>query len=357
MRKGRLLEEDYPVESRDYHIYVQWVADQQMQSIRELSQEEGVGLYLDLPLGVHPDGYDVWRNQHLFAQDVSGGAPPDSFFTKGQNWGFRPLHPERSRLEHHTYFRQILAHLTSHSDLMRIDHVMSLHRLYWVPAGFSAEDGVYVHYPREELFAILALESHRQKCVIVGEDLGTVPTIVRKSMADHGIHHMYVSIFEFSSSGESPLNEVPADTLASMNTHDTATFAAFCQKLDIEQRRKMNLLDDRGCEEETSGRDSLLDFLYRFFSIEGDRQNPQVQLALLKALLSHLGVSKSRYLLLNLEDLWLETLSQNVPGTGLERPNWRNKVRFDFEEFSVDKNLLKLLRKIDSLRRRSEDKG
>jgi 4-alpha-glucanotransferase len=351
MREGTLLKEDYAAGARDYHIYVQWVADQQMQSIREHSRVQNVGLYLDLPLGVHPDGYDVWSNQNLFAPQVTGGAPPDSFFTDGQNWGFRPLHPEWSRLEHHSYFRQILSHLMNQSDLLRIDHVMNLHRLYWVPAGFSAKDGVYVHYPSEELFAILALESHRHECIIVGEDLGTVPEVVRESMADHGIHRMYVTIFEFSSSSDAPLNYAPPDTMTSMNTHDTATFAAFWQKLDIEERRKMELLDDRAYEEEIFQRNSVLESLCRFFSIDGDRRNPKVQLAVLKALLNHMSRSESRYLLLNLEDFWLETVSQNVPGTGPERPNWRQKTQLAFEDFSGDLNLLQVLREIDSLRR------
>lgn len=355
MRNGELLEEDYKKRVKDYHVYVQWVATRQMESIRTLSKEQRVGLYLDLPLGVHPDGYDVWMHQDLFAPGVSGGAPPDSFFTNGQDWGFRPVHPEWSRIHHHSYFRQTISHLMAHSDLLRIDHVMSMHRLYWVPSGFSAKDGVYVHYPKEELFAILNLESHRKDCVIVGEDLGTVPPVVRESMAAHGIYRMYVSIFEVSPRWESPLNQVPPDTLAGLNTHDTATFAAFWQGLDIVERRQMGLLDEKTYEEETSARAAVADALCHYFSIEGDRTASDVQFAVLKSLLGHLSRSEARYLLLNLEDFWLETLSQNVPGTGPERPNWRNKTRLTFEQFSVFPELLQILEKIGAIRRRTKE--
>jgi 4-alpha-glucanotransferase len=351
------LEEDYCAEDRDYHIYVQWVADHQMKVIRQLSRDESVGLYLDLPLGVHPDGYDVWRSQTLFAPRVAGGAPPDTFFTNGQDWGFRPLHPEQSRVQHHSYFRKILCHLMNHSDLLRIDHVMSMHRLYWVPSGFSATDGVYVHYPWEELYAILTLESYRQNCVVVGEDLGTVPPIVRESMADHEIHRMYVSIFEVSPSTVPPLNDAPRNALASLNTHDTATFAAFWRGIDIEERRQMGLIDDQTYDEELSGRTSVTGALLEYFSVDGDRDSPNAQLAVLRGLLGHLSLSEARYLLVNLEDLWLETASQNVPGTGPERRNWRNKTRLSFEQFSVAPDLLQILSEIDTLRRRAKDDG
>ena len=357
LRDGILLEHDYDPQVKDYHLYVQWVADRQMRSIQQLSREESVGLYLDLPLGVHPDGYDVWRNQKLFVPGAAGGAPPDSFFTNGQDWGFRPLHPLHSRNEHHSYFRRIIRHMMNHSDLLRIDHVMSMHRLYWVPSGFSAADGVYVHYPWEELYAILALESHRQKCVIVGEDLGTVPPIVRESMSEHDIHRMYVSIFEISPDKVPPFNEPPRDVLASLNTHDTATFAAFWQGLDIEERREMDLLNDQAYEEESSGRTSATSSILSYFGIDGDCESSDVQREVLRALLAYLSRSEAKYLLINLEDLWLEAVSQNVPGTGPEKPNWRHKTRLGFEQFSNAPEILGFLKEIDLLRRKMKDDG
>jgi 4-alpha-glucanotransferase len=357
MRDGVLLESDYESQVRDYHLYVQWVAGRQMKSIQQPARDKFFGLYLDLPLGVHPDGYDVWRNQELFAPRVSGGAPPDSFFTNGQDWGFRPLHPQASRSQHHSYFRKILCHLMRNADLLRIDHVMSMHRLYWVPSGFRAADGVYVHYPWEELYAILTLESHRQQCVVVGEDLGTVPPIIRDSMADHGIHRMYVSIFEVDAASHPPINAPTSDVLAGLNTHDTATFAAFWRGLDIEERRKMGLLDDQSCMKERSSRAELVHSILEHSGIEGDPKSDDVQSRVLRELLLELSRSEADYLLINLEDLWLETVSQNVPGTGPEKPNWRHKTRFGFEHFSNSPEITMILGEIDRVRRPAKDLG
>lgn len=228
---------------------------------------------------------------------------------------------------------------------------MSMHRLYWVPSGFSAADGVYVHYPWEELYAVLILESWRQNCVLVGEDLGTVPPAVRETMSYHKVNRMYVSIFEVSPDSDPPVNQAPPQVLASLNTHDTATFAAFWQGLDIEERRSMGLLDDRAFEEEIAGRSRLASTLMSYFSIEGDRDDPETLRAVLRALLCQLSQGEAGFLLVNLEDLWLEPASQNVPGTGAERPNWRNKTCRGFERFSADPGLLEFLGEIDSLRR------
>ena len=133
-------------------------------------------------MGAHPDGYDVWRDRAQYVDGVSAGAPPDGFFPGGQTWGFPPLHPDASRVGGHAGFRAALAHHLRHAGLLRIDHVMVLHRLFWVPDGMSPEEGVYVRYPADELWAALCLEAHRHGADIVGEDLGTVPDEVRDAM-------------------------------------------------------------------------------------------------------------------------------------------------------------------------------
>src|SRR5690606_27044500 len=135
----------------------------------------GQRLYLDLPLGVHPAGYDVWSRRELFAGGASAGSPPDAFFSLGQNWGFPPLRPDALRETGHAYVIDVLRATLRHAGMLRIDHVMALHRLFWIPAGMEARDGVYVRYPAEELYAVHCLESARHAAVIVGEDLGTVP--------------------------------------------------------------------------------------------------------------------------------------------------------------------------------------
>ncbi|MFQ5791616.1 MAG: 4-alpha-glucanotransferase, partial [Acidobacteriota bacterium] len=191
-RDGVLQGGDYDEEARRYHVYVQWQAQEQLQAVSEEARQNSPGLYLDLPLGVHPEGYDVWRYRSVFALDASGGAPPDDFFVKGQNWGFPPLHPEKVREQAHRYTIACLRHHCRKAGILRIDHVMSLHRLFWIPRGGEVSDGAYVRRPAEELYAILTLESHRNKTLIVGEDLGTVPRAVRQAMARHRIFRSYV---------------------------------------------------------------------------------------------------------------------------------------------------------------------
>ena len=135
---------DYDEEAKRYHLYVQWLADEQVSALAERAGKRGPGLYLDLPLGVNPDGYDVWRDRDAFAVGVSAGAPPDSFFTLGQDWGFPPLHPENLRAQGYRYLRDVLKHHFQYAGVLRIDHLMGLHRFYWVPRELGAAKGVYV---------------------------------------------------------------------------------------------------------------------------------------------------------------------------------------------------------------------
>src|SRR5688500_9559420 len=172
------------------HLYVQYRMAQQMERL------SAQGLYLDFPLGVNSGGYDVRKYGHIFAEGASVGAPPDSFFTKGQNWGFPPFHPDALRADRYRYFRAAIANHAKHASILRLDHVMGLHRLYWIPDGMDAKDGVYVRYHDEELYAIVVLESVRNRCAIVGEDLGTVPDYVPKAMRRHGLRRMYVVQYE-----------------------------------------------------------------------------------------------------------------------------------------------------------------
>lgn len=187
MRGGTLRPSDYAEQAKRYHLYAQWLSHQQMESLARTARESGSGLYLDLPMGVHPDGYDAWRHQDLFVHGTRVGAPPDTFFTLGQDWGFPPLHPQRIREQNYGYVIDVIRHHLHHASMLRIDHVMGLHRLYWIPEGHDARDGVYVRYHAEELYAILSLESHREQCWIIGENLGTVPTYVNTAMSRHGL--------------------------------------------------------------------------------------------------------------------------------------------------------------------------
>jgi 4-alpha-glucanotransferase len=273
--------------SSELHLAAQYLFDQQMQ---------GIGpLYLDFPVGVHARGYDVSAFD-VFATGVSVGAPPDGFFRGGQNWGFPPIDPTRSRATGHDYFRQCIATLAARAKVMRIDHVMGFHRLFLIPDGSDATDGVYVRYPAEELYAILTLEATRNDCIVVGEDLGTVPPAVRTAMRRHGLLRSFVYLFD-------PDGAPPRDALASLDTHDTATFAAWGE-------------------------------------------------AELRPALRKLASSKASIVIVNLEDLWAERRAQNVPGDP-SYPNWRRKASRTFESIRGDRVVNTLLDEVAELRRAS----
>jgi 4-alpha-glucanotransferase len=313
-----------------YHLYVQWAAETQLTRLAGKGGLEGSGLYLDLPLGVHPDGFDTWRFRGLFLEGVSVGAPPDPFFADGQVWGFPPLHPERQREDGYAYFRACLRHHLCHAWMLRVDHVMGLHRLYLVPAGSSGRDGVYLHYPAEELYALLTLESHRCRCIVLGEDLGTVPGAVRRAMARHGLLRMYVLPFELRPGGgwTSP----PRNALACLGTHDLPPFAALWQSWPPEEReRLLARLRDAG-----------------YLPASGSA-DPSTAL---RGFLALLAASPALAVVINLEDLWLESEPQNRPGTGPEQPNWRRKARYGLEDVTSSGDMQALLAQVNWLRQR-----
>jgi 4-alpha-glucanotransferase len=328
MRDGLLREGDYDPEAERYHLYAQWAVEEQLQALAAETRQNGPGMYLDFPLGVHGAGYDVWREREAFVMSASTGAPPDALFEDGQDWGFPPPHPERIREQGYGYYIACLRHHLRHAGVLRLDHVMGLHHLFWIPPGLSAREGIYVRYRSAEFYAVLALESHRYKSAIVGEDLGTVPPYVRADMSRHGLHRMYVLPFEIDTESAA-LRPVPAGAAASLNTHDMPPFAA-----------------SLGAPEE--GNHAVLsDFLRREGLLEAGADDTA---SLTGACLSYLAASEAPLVLVNLEDLWQETAPQNLPGTGVDAPNWRRKARYGLEEFTRMPEVDKTLRRINELR-------
>ena len=249
-------------------------------------------------------------------QEPSAGAPPDALFTKGQNWGFPPLQPERLRERGYDYLIDCLRHHLEHAGLLRIDHVMQLHRLFWIPRGMDAADGVYVRYPAEELYAVLSLECHRHQAMIVGENLGTVPPEVYEAMDRHEVHGMYVVQYELQP-GSQGLREPPAKTVASLNTHDMPTFRPSGRARTWTTCESLGFFDARaGARGEGAARDPSARRMEEALPPDerrrgaDDRRQPSCA-----SRLEHLAASPARMVLVNLEDLWRETEPQNVPGT------------------------------------------
>lgn len=355
LREGRIDSGDVASDEVRYHEYAQYLMDRQLGELAG-SDTRAAGapraaLYLDIPVGVNRDGFDVWCERALFPDDISAGAPPDLFFTGGQNWGFPPVNPERLRRSRYRYFIDSLRAVMPFAGVLRFDHVMALHRLFWIPAGFSAAEGAYVHYRADELFAILALESHRHATRVVGEDLGTVPREVRSEMSRHNVSRMYVLQFEVYPDRRPPVRRPPRNAVASLNTHDMAMFAAFLEGTDIEERRALGLTGEAEAREEERTRRAQVAELARFLTEKGFLEGTATPRRMLDASLKFLSSSPAWLVLLNLEDLLGETRPQNLPGTGQERPNWRRRARLPLEEIERDPEIAAEIESVDRLRR------
>jgi 4-alpha-glucanotransferase len=238
-----------------------------------------------------------------------------------------------------------------HTGLLRIDHVMGLHRLWWVPHGRPASEGAYVRYRDEELYAILSVESHLHKTMLVGENLGTVPPEVNKSMDRHQMRRMYVLQYEQQPTGA--LREPEGAVVASVNTHDMPSFAAHWTGLDLADRNELGLIPNEDMPRERKQREALRRNLVSFlrekeFLKKGAASTEAVTAAVLK----FLAKSPAETVLINLEDLWCEERSQNVPGTSTERPNWRRKAKRSIEQIKTDPGVARILAAVREARAR-----
>ncbi len=354
LRDGDLTEVDFEPQAYRYHLYVQLRMQQQLGALSNEVRQLGGGLYLDMPLGVHPDGYDAWRERGAFLADTSAGAPPDDLFVGGQDWGFRPLHPERIRFRRYEYVIACIRHQLSCAGALRIDHVMGLHRIFCIPKGMGGENGVYVHYRPAELYAILNIESHRHESFLVGEDLGTVPNAVRNAMDEHHFHRMYVAQFSLRGDPNHAVVDPPKTAAASINTHDTPTFAAFWEGHDIDDRLSLNHLSEPEAPKEREDRAALRHTVIQYLQNKGLLTEPPTTDAVFRTLVRLLGASEARLVLVNLEDLWGERRPQNVPGTTIESPNWRRRAARSIEQILSDAGLTAVLHQLDRSRRNGD---
>ncbi len=241
----------------------------------------------------------------------------------------------------------------AYASMLRIDHVMGLHRAFWIPEGFSAADGLYVHNRAAEYYAILSLESHRHHVQIVGENLGTVPPYVIEALARHNILGMHVSQFGVGTDpSQTSLDALSANTVTSLNTHDTATFMSFWTGADIDDRLALGLLDQEHAQQEHGYRSAQRDALIAYLRSIGRLGDNVAPAAVLEAWLVFLASGAAEFLLVNLEDLWLETAPQNVPGTWQERPNWQRKARYSLEQIRAMPEVFTVLRTIGDIRSR-----
>ena len=343
-RAGNLGPDDVAAAEERFHLVTQTLVRKQLHALRQRLERDGMRLGLDLAVGVHPDGYDPWSRQSLFGEGMSVGAPPDLGFPSGQDWGFSPVLPEASRREGHRYLAASIAHQAELAGVLRVDHIMAWTRLYWIPHSFGLDQGTYVSYPAEELFAILTLESSRGRCEVVGENLGNVPPEIDEALPRHRIRGMYLA--QFQASKDPKVAAPTAADMALVGTHDTPTFAGWLAGTDIAERERYGLLAAASVpavrEERTRATARLARRLKR--SVTEPRE-------LLGELLEWLGRSRSPLVVPWLEDLWLEDRGVNLPGTPSSlRPNWQGPMRKLLDEVFSDAEIDALIRRLSRAR-------
>jgi 4-alpha-glucanotransferase len=344
-RAGTLMPEQVDVAEAGFHLTAQATAREQLLQLREELARDGVRIGLDLAVGVHPDGYDPWSRQALFADGMSVGAPPDRGFPSGQDWGFTPVLPDASRREGHRYIAASIAHQAGLAGVLRVDHIMAWTRLYWIPHGMELDQGTYVSYPAEELFAVLALESNLHRCEVVGENLGNVPPEIDQALPRHRIWGMYLAMFQASGG---PEIAPPAETdVAMIGTHDTPTFAGWLAAADVAERVRYGLLAEADVPEVRDERGRAGGWLAALLG--GSVDDPR---GLLAELLAWLGRSPSPLVVPWLEDLWLEPRGVNLPGTRSSvRPNWQRPMSRLLDDLSTDPQVAELLERLERARR------
>ncbi len=310
----------------DFHCWLQWLLDEQLAAVRTACAHAGMpyGVFHDLAVGAQADGADTWADLDVYAQGVTVGAPADEFNQLGQDWSSRPWRPDRLAETGYLPYRQMLAGVLRHADGVRMDHVMALFRLWWVPAGNKPSEGTYVYYDHEALLAVLTLEAHRAGALVIGEDLGTVEPWVREALADRGIFGTNVLWFERDDNGKPhPPGRWRENCLAAITTHDLPPTAAVLTGAHSELREQLGLLT-RPLEEEK----------------EADRANVQAWIDLLRgcgllragageqetieALHRFLAWTPARLIGVYLPDALGDVRPHNLPGTSGETyPNWR----------------------------------
>jgi 4-alpha-glucanotransferase len=316
--------------------FVQWTADRQLRSCRDRAAELGlkVGLYLDVAVGVQSGGFDAWNEQAAISRHLSVGAPPDSLNTAGQNWGLAGFNAAGLKLTSFEPFRQMLWASMRYAGAIRLDHVLGLKRLYLVPHGYAADNGVYVSMPFEALLAAVAQESVAHNCVVIGEDLGTVPEGFREQMADWGIWSYQVMMFERDEAGAfRGIDHYSANALVTFNTHDLSTYAGWRSFSDLKLKRGIGIDPGETDDERWQALTRLSDAL-RANGIEGYD---------LYSMATFLARTKSRLLTLSLEDLLGLIDQPNIPGTVDQHPNWRRRlpVTIDHIVSAIDIGALK----------------
>lgn len=340
-----------------FFAWLQWQVAIQLQRCKDAARDAGmpIGIYLDLAVGTDRSGADAWAMPRLVASGASIGAPPDIWNRKGQNWGLPPLNTSELRRQAYRPFAELLRANMRWAGALRIDHVLGLQRLFWIPEGATPADGAYVAYPFDDLVAIVALESWRNRCLVIGEDLGTLPEGFQPAMRGAGLLSYCILYFERDGEGRfRPPSAYPAEAMVSISTHDLPPLASYWSGSDIARKDALSLLPERdAAERERRGRAGdrarLMEALAaERLATEGDGgEGPPVD-----AILRFIARTPCRMLMIGFEDLLGIEEQANVPGTTDEHPNWRRKLPQELDRLLADARVGAALRVLNEERPR-----
>jgi (1->4)-alpha-D-glucan 1-alpha-D-glucosylmutase len=347
----------------ELHEYLQWIADEQLAAAQSGARAAGMllGLYRDLAVGVDADGADAWAAQELYRTHASIGAPPDALALQGQDWGLPALDPHVLQARAYVDFVQLLRANMRHCGALRIDHVMSLLRLWWVPKGARSDAGAYIRYPFEDLLGILALESQRNRCLVIGEDLGTVPEQLRKALPAAGVLSYRVLYFEKESAStfKAP-SQYPLIAMATVTTHDLPPLVSYWEGADLALRDRLRLFPTPEIRaqcyaERSSDRKALLRALAaeQLLPYEQDPDSAaytQMTFELAAAIHVYLARSASALMAVQAEDLLMMRDPVNLPGTSTEHPNWQRKLTHEVDALFAGTTRRALCQRLDSER-------
>ncbi len=332
-------------EAIQYFLWLQFLNAEQLHATANTAKQAGmkVGLYLDLAVGSGISGADVWSDQALYATSVSVGCPPDAFNLLGQQWGLPAVNPITLRERAYQPFVQMVRQNMKYAGALRIDHFVAAHRIFWIPEGMSPKEGAFVLHDMEALMGILALESHRNQCIVIGEDLGTVPETVQTHMAKWGIYSYKVFFFEKQGEHDlTPPQAYPEQALVTISTHDLPTLFGFWSGADIAVRDEIALFPNASVREDfIKGREQDRYTMIHSLKREGllppefsDNQYdhfPTAPDSLAIAAHKYLSLTPSKLQLFQMEDLLKQEAQMNMPGTVNEHPNWQRKLSASLE--------------------------
>jgi 4-alpha-glucanotransferase len=323
-----------------FHAFTQWLAEEQLAACCADARRLGlpIGLFLDLAIGVDAGGADGWSDQDALALSLSIGAPPDFHNPAGQKWGLAPFRPVALAASRFEPLGQMLDAVMRYAGAVRIDHVLGFNRMFLIPAHEAATRGTYVRYPLEAMLAVVALESAMRRCLVIGEDLGTVPEGLRETLGDWGLTSYRVLLFEREGNGAFRMpRSYPENALVTFSTHDLPTFAGWLSGHDLNVKRAIGVDPGESGEGRAHAREALAEALRRAGAWNGEGTPSFVDVA------RFLARTPSRLLVVSLEDILAVADQPNIPGTVSEHPNWRRRSPVMLEDLAGDGRLMRLV--------------